>query len=115
MTGDLARPVITGVQPIGDHAAAQLATVEVGHQPQHRPQQRRFPRTGVTQEQYQFPRLDVQVDPPQCRLVAPGIAVADVGKGHRIHRITPAAAISGAASASRSGDRCRRERIAHGA
>ena len=70
VAGELARPVVARVQAVDDHAAGELAAVEVGHEAERGPQQRRLAAARLAQQQHQLARLDVQRDAVQRRRCA---------------------------------------------
>ena len=95
---ELAGPVVARVQARGGHPPAQLAAVEVGHEAEGSPKQRRLARARPTHEQHQLAGVDLQVDPVQGGSRRARIPVGHALEAQRSHRTIPAAAASSTAS-----------------
>ena len=100
VAGQLARPVVARVQAVDHHAAGQLAAVEVRHQAERGPQQRRLAAARLADDQHQLARLDVQRDAVQRGLRGRRVGVADVHEAQRGHRTAPMATAVSAANAA---------------
>ena len=100
MPGELARAVVARVEAGGGHPPAQLAAVEVRHEAERRPQQRRLARARAADQQHELTGVDAQVDAVQGRRRGAGVAVGDALEAQRSHRTIPAAAAISAASAA---------------
>ena len=100
VAGQLARAVVARVQAVDRHAAGQLAAVEVRHEAERGPQQRRLAAARLADDQHQLAGLDVQGDAVQRRLGHARVRVADVHEAQRGHRTAPMTIAVSAANAA---------------
>ena len=94
--GQRRRLVGACVEAAGRHAARELATVEVRHQPARGAQQRRLARAGAAREHHELARRDLEVDAAQRGRADARVGVGDaLERERRAHRPIPRRSANG--------------------
>ena len=88
--GELAGPVPAGVQSGDAHAAAELAAVEVRHEPERGAKQRRLAASRLADEEHELALVDGELDVRQRRPPGRDVAVAHALEAQGRHRATHA-------------------------
>lgn len=98
--GDVARPVLAGVEPGDADGPGEVSAVEVGHEPARGAQQRRLAGRGQPGEHDELPRLDGQRDVTERGRLGPGVRVREAADVEDAHRSIPLRDANGSSATS---------------